>query len=715
MATISSQSTRTGGRAGTYATKDAVAVSALNATVPGFERRLQEIRRAHGKDGLRPRVEVDENGRLRRDENGNYVVAKDSMGNTVYESKYVEAYSLVQSFGHDELDPSDPESWTRANALGRVIAEDRFPGHPALVATEINGRSGCVHNHIIVGAIHPETGRSIDSNLVTHSRLALAHDRVLAEQGFTQRSDMQRIAQAAAAQVEQRRTEVEAEAGFSELSPSQQQRRLLAAEKSVRLEGRDADTAHQKREVRRRRELVKYEQNEVDREIALDLGVTPPAERFSEIELEGRIRATLSDPRALSWEDVAEIGRENRVTIERRGENDVTYGMMLVRPDGTVAEPLKNHRRRGGVEGAKTQGLGDGFRRDDIEAAIAKNVALQAQLEQEEAERLQSQIDRQDNLKSEQLERLDGIREAMATNALRADEMEAEIDAEIAALQERLSQPSGREVEQGPAEQQEPDVQAADSSEPAIETAAHETPTVGEVGPAAQEATEEWEPETQAARVDEPATEPRFRSRLRDRRARNDKSRAKLDAIAQLEEDYYGYEPDAEFEERANASKALGQRFVNDYGDQLSPEFRAHIEARVAQAAERSAAFDERTALLAEQKRLAANRRPFDPAYDDAVAKNRRGLRFYDGYIERIETDRRQGNYRSRAHERDEQVASEKQIAENHRKQRVADLEPVDTDAAERADRVTEALSRLQGDRRASRRVRSREDDGLEM
>src|SRR5690625_7675508 len=100
---MSSQSTRAGGRSGTYATKYSGAVSALNATVPGIEWRLQEIRPAHGKDGLRPRVEVDENGGLPRDENGNYVVAKDSMGNTVYESKYVEAYSLVQSFGHDDL------------------------------------------------------------------------------------------------------------------------------------------------------------------------------------------------------------------------------------------------------------------------------------------------------------------------------------------------------------------------------------------------------------------------------------------------------------------------------------------------------------------------------------------------------------------------------------------------------------------------------------
>lgn len=351
---------------------------------------------------------------------------------------------------------------------------------------------------------------------------------------------------------------------------------------------------------------------------------------------------------------------------------------------------------------------------DDVEAAIAKNVALQAQLEQEEAERLQSQIDRQDNLKSEQLERLDGIREAMAANTLRADEMEAEIDAEIAALQERLSRPSGREVEQGPAEQQEPDAQASDSSVPAIETTAHETPTVGEIGPAAQEATEDWEPEAQAARVDGPPTGPRFRSRLRSRKPRDDRSRAKLDAIAQLEKDYHGHEPDAEFEARATETHALGERFLKSHGQYLDPWFRKHIENRVAQTAERSSAFDERTALREERKRLAASRRPFDPAYDDAVDKNRRGLRFDDGYIERIETARRQGDYSSRAHERDEHAANEKRIAENHRRQRLADLEPADADAAQREARTAKAMANLRGDRQTSRsRARTRDDDGL--
>lgn len=64
MAIISSQSTRTSGRAQNYAKKDAVWITAINASVPLFEKRLQQIRVRHGKDGMQPRALVDEDGKV---------------------------------------------------------------------------------------------------------------------------------------------------------------------------------------------------------------------------------------------------------------------------------------------------------------------------------------------------------------------------------------------------------------------------------------------------------------------------------------------------------------------------------------------------------------------------------------------------------------------------------------------------------------------------
>ena len=171
-----------------------------------------------------------------RDAEGRPVPLKDAKGRTLYESRYVEAYSLVESFGHDELDPDDPASWDTAHRLGRALAEDRFPGHPVLIATEVSGRSGCVHNHLIIGAVHPQTGKSIDSNLVTHARLALAHDRVLAAQGFEQWADMKASSATAQQAMDEARSAVLDDPASKELSPSQLRPRLNAAEGSVRLQ-----------------------------------------------------------------------------------------------------------------------------------------------------------------------------------------------------------------------------------------------------------------------------------------------------------------------------------------------------------------------------------------------------------------------------------------------------------------------------------------------
>lgn len=705
MAIISSQSTRSSGRVQTYAKKDSVAESAVNATVPGFERRLKEIRRAHGKDGIQPSLAVDESGKLQRDKNGDPVIATDKNGKTIYESKDLEAYSLVQSFGHDELDPSDPESWLRANELGLAVGKERFPGHPVLVATEINGRSGCVHNHIIVGAVHPETGMSIDSNLVTHSRLALAHDQVLTANGFAQREDMARITEAATAEIEARRQAAVAEEGFDELTPSQQKRRLTAAENSVRLESRDTSTAHERREAKRLRELHRYEENEQDRAIAHELGITPPAEKFCEFELEGRIRKTLNDPRATSWESVVEIGRENLVTIDQRGKEDITYGMMLAQPDGTIAEPSRSHRRRGGIEGAKSPGLGDGFRRDDVEKAIEGNIALQAEMERSQTAADQRRADQQAKLEREDEERQRLIAERLAERNVESTETGTEIDAEVAELQGRFEK-RGQAQQPAVAEQPEPEattVQAADEAE-----LADDGKTVDEVEAESEVATEDV--------AESEIAEPAFRSGLRDVGSKDNDRLEKINAVAQLEEDYHGRTPDAEFERRAAETRILGPKFLEKAGGTMSQEFREHVEARVAQAAERASAYDERQVLRDRRDELKADRKSFDEKYDREVTQNRRDNNFYDKHIAGIDAARTEGDYSSRAHEVVDHADTEKARGNKAALRRGADVNAKDPDYQDRQARIAESDKRLDRDMKAVAardRSQSNENDGL--
>ncbi|WP_181034012.1 relaxase/mobilization nuclease domain-containing protein [Arthrobacter sp. GMC3] len=64
-----------------------------------------------------------------------------------------QAYSIVQSFGRDEFDMDDTASGERVHELGLELARRTFPGHQVLVVTQRDGKSGLLHNHIVVSNI----------------------------------------------------------------------------------------------------------------------------------------------------------------------------------------------------------------------------------------------------------------------------------------------------------------------------------------------------------------------------------------------------------------------------------------------------------------------------------------------------------------------------------------------------------------------------------
>lgn len=461
MATTQFQSTRRSGAASVYATKDSVAVSAVNAPAQAamFERHVQGIRETFGKDGVQPKRARDENGKLIRNENGDILVAKDDGGNTIYEPKHVQAYSGVQSFSLEELDPDDPASWEEAQWLGRAWAEDRAPGHPVLVTTEINGRSGCVHNHIIIGAVHPETGKSLDSNVFTPSRMFVAHDRVLAEQGFEQRADLREMAESIDAEMRQRRQAVLDEqqrlldAGKEGLTPSQLNRRIISAENSVKV-GDHIDrsqqiSVEQQREDRKQREFQRYELNEQTRAAAADVGVAPPKEKFSEVELQARVRDSLDDRRSVGWTELSEVGRERGVEIKRRGK-DVNYGMMLADSNGELQEPARAHRRRG-------KRLGEGYRVEDVEAALARNKQLAEQKRRPVVVSQPKRVPTRPVMSNDDIDR-------------QLREQKEQTQAGLAAAEERVRK------QQEPPAPAEPDVAEQEVEAPEVETTEHQAP-----------------------------------------------------------------------------------------------------------------------------------------------------------------------------------------------------------------------------------------------
>lgn len=593
----------------------------------------------------------------------------DANDRPVYESRYIEAYSLVQSFGHDELDPDDPESWSRANDLGRAFAEDRFPGHPVLVATEINGRSGMVHNHLIVGAVHPETGKSLDSNVVTHARLAIAHDRVLEANGFVQREDMRAMVADAKRRMEEARDQVIAEyAGTT--SESQHRRKITAAENKVTLTNGPQlsqqqtvrPSVHQEREDRRQRELHRYEVNEQTRDAAREIGIEVPRERFSEIVLESRIEAALSDPRSRSWDTLADVARTHGVTIAKRGQ-DVSYGMMLAQAEGTFAEPARAHTRRG-------RSLGDGYRIADVEAAIDQNAAQH-----------RSATPRQKTV-------------TMAQH-LQAWRDSGDFDAEF----ERLR-----------AEREERASASADA------VAAHDVPEAAKAKPYTRRQFESA-PKTKAETA--PSA---FRSQLRGL-GTSDSMRTRFTGLAALEEHWHGRLPSTPEERIAFEQQAtkigIGLAVLTRAEGHMDPELHAYLVARAEHADEREKA-RERAQNLAKQMPELERKAKADRLDLRGDAKKLRvakaDLRFENGYMERLSADRAAGVYDSRSHERMEHLTKRNaaQVAELEGHEPAAEPRPEQS-----AKPLTATAQRLRDkqakQRRDNQKESERESQGMEM
>ncbi|WP_104132312.1 relaxase/mobilization nuclease domain-containing protein [Cryobacterium sp. M91] len=253
---------------------------------------------------------------------------------------FVQAYHVIQSFAKDELDPDDPDSWMTAQKLGRAMAVDRFPGRQVLIVTQRDGKTGCVHNHIVVNSVDTKTGRSLDSSIVMHSRLVEAHERVLEAEGFEQRADLKKA--------------------FSDAT----ERRERGEPSGLRR----VDSS-QRSELR---EFQRYIMWEADSDIADEFGAAHKAEPFSSTVLKSRIELALADPAAIDWASFVDAGRAHGIHIEQRGKKGrgISYGMLREQPDCTRAEPSASDRRRCAT-------FGTGFEMDAVDQALARNSEAQ--------------------------------------------------------------------------------------------------------------------------------------------------------------------------------------------------------------------------------------------------------------------------------------------------------------------------------------------------
>lgn len=307
--------------------------TALNQYVrkPKKGQRVDRFVASSGINGAMPAAVEVQMGRNRTHwgKDGTRTVTKDVGGEekSVTEGQYVQAYHVIQSFARDgegSLDPEDPGEWERGHQIGvelarTVAGENRF----AAVTTQIDGTTGCIHNHVVIDSVDKRTGRSFDSSHLKHKNLVKAHDGMLTDLGYQQ------------------------------VNPEYQP------------EGTQAKKAKKTLEKSELRAYAAHEN--------WDAGGRRGKEPFSVAVMRQRIEEALEETSFTTFEEFTQTARAYDLDVQQRGEGGrgISYGLYTLNENG---EPqlLSNSKRRASK-------LGTNYMMDAVERAAQRNHTMQAQ------------------------------------------------------------------------------------------------------------------------------------------------------------------------------------------------------------------------------------------------------------------------------------------------------------------------------------------------
>ena len=92
----------------------------------------------------------------------------------------VQAHTIIQSFKPGEFDQND--AWF-ANELGRELAEEIAGDYEVAIYTHVD--KDHIHNHIIINAVHPETGLKYQSDREALNAVKDTNDYICRSHGFS--------------------------------------------------------------------------------------------------------------------------------------------------------------------------------------------------------------------------------------------------------------------------------------------------------------------------------------------------------------------------------------------------------------------------------------------------------------------------------------------------------------------------------------------------
>lgn len=92
---------------------------------------------------------------------------------------------LIVSYSRNELDPDNPADILKADTIGQRIAKENYPNRQAVVFTQIDGKSGLIHTHILISDVELETYKACDNILYKSDYVADMVDKVIESEGIT--------------------------------------------------------------------------------------------------------------------------------------------------------------------------------------------------------------------------------------------------------------------------------------------------------------------------------------------------------------------------------------------------------------------------------------------------------------------------------------------------------------------------------------------------
>lgn len=74
---------------------------------------------------------------------------------------YVQGYSMIISWGQDELNPNNPDDVAKAKEVVSQLMNEHYNGHQFVSVLQADGDGGNLHAHVAINAVNTYTGKSL--------------------------------------------------------------------------------------------------------------------------------------------------------------------------------------------------------------------------------------------------------------------------------------------------------------------------------------------------------------------------------------------------------------------------------------------------------------------------------------------------------------------------------------------------------------------------